>query len=287
VDVAVLGFGPAGLYVAGKLAAEGLDVTLLGSPLRAFPEFMHWETVNEFQIRDFVLNEIQRAAVFSPDFRLTEKTLHGAIINTQALLDDLTFRAARYGADILAEAQVTFLKRGGLSITWLDRVLKVEPEFVVVEASEGQPVPAIRTCRVPTNPDSIEFYGSSGMWVLPAGREAIVEGSTRMAWHKFVNSAILEVGRLQLPPKRELRQGNLFRVGRAAGQVSGPGWLMEEGLYAGKMLAEALIQHFEGSESAESGPDGAGLETYTRYQKKELLKTFLGSNPGPGNREVI
>ena len=70
MDVAIIGFGPAAIYVSGKLAAEGYDVTLLGNPFTILPEFVTIETVNEFQLKDYVLENINRFAIFSEEFRL-------------------------------------------------------------------------------------------------------------------------------------------------------------------------------------------------------------------------
>ncbi|MBR9681886.1 MAG: hypothetical protein GOV00_03765 [Candidatus Altiarchaeota archaeon] len=269
MDVAVIGFGPAALYVSGKLAAEGYDVTLLGKPFTLLPEFVTAETVNEFQINDYILEKINRIAIFSEDFRLTEKNIKGAIIDSQSLVNDMILTASRYGADILADSKVSISDpRKDLQIRWMNKTMQANADIIVMETSEGAPVPVVEVSRVPVNNDTVEFYEKSKMWVLPAGRTVFVEGSTDMSWHKFVNAAILRTSTLYLPPKRALIEGKLIRVGRAAGQVSGPGWVVESGLYAGKILFECLLKYLEGDEDA--------LKVYEKLPQKDGLARFMG-----------
>lgn len=271
MDVAVVGFGPAALYVAGKLAAEGYDVTVLGRPFEVFPEFVTAEAVDEFQIKDFVLEEINRIAVFSKKFRLAEKDVKGAVIDSQSLVNEMKLTASKYGADILANSQVAFSKsKKKLRVTWLGRSISASPDAVVMEASEGTPVPVIEASRVPVNKDTLEFYQKNSMWVLPAGRTVLIEGSTDLSWHKFINAAILRTAQIHLPPRRALIEGSLLRVGRAAGQASGPGWIVEEGLYAGKLLFECLLDYLEGD-------DGA-LRVYEKMPQKSSLTAVLNGS---------
>ncbi len=248
MDVAVVGFGPAGLYVASRLAAEGIEVALFGSLPDVLPEFVSKEALREFSLGDFVLKKISRFARFSREFELSESVLEGAVVDTESVMRSLLLNAVRYGADVLAGS--TLDPGGSLELKWLEKTMRVEPEFIVMEESMGRSVMGAEVARIPTNDDAVEYYEGFGMTVLPAGATAVVYGNLNFSWHKFENAAVLQLKELFVPPRRPPVDGRVIRVGRPAGQVGEFGWLLESGLYYGHLLTESLLRYFGGQENA-------------------------------------
>lgn len=264
MDIAVVGFGPAALYLSSRLAAEGFEVSLFGSMPELLPEFVSQEAVKEFSLQSFSITPIKRIARFDRNFELREKFTEGAVIDSNGLLRYLLLRAAKYGVEIVAGSVVEIGER--IKLKWLEKSFEIEPEFIIMEESCGRSVYGAEVARIPTNPDTVEYYEAMNMLILPSGETATVYGNLDFSWHKFENVAVLNVKELFVPPERNLMEKNLIRVGRAAGHTSEFGWLIEEGLYYGRLLTECLLRYFDGEEGA--------LEIYRRRGRQKYIKKF-------------
>jgi len=259
-----VGFGPAGLYVGSRLAAEGFEVGIFGSMPDFLPEFVSKETVKEFLLSDFSLAKIKRIAKFSENFELKEEVLEGNVIDTNFFLRNLLKKAEKYGADIVEGSTAEIGER--VKLKWLEKTFEIEPKFIVMEESLGRSVFGAEVARIPFNSDTIEFYESFDMIILPAGETAAVFGNLDFSWHKFENVAVLSIKELFVPPERALVEKRLIRVGRAAGHANRFGWVLEDGLFYGRLLTECLIRYLEGDEKA--------LELYRRVGRKKYIRRF-------------
>lgn len=119
VDVAVVGCGPAGGLLAGRLARDGLDVVVLekrplvGVPVRCGEAAGSREEISNFIPVDerWVTGDINAARMVAPDRTYVEKQLPGVglMIRRDGFDQALADQAANWGADVRTHQEVTGL----------------------------------------------------------------------------------------------------------------------------------------------------------------------------------
>lgn len=239
MDIAILGMGLPAVYVASRLAAEGLSVTLLGNAPDMVIEPVALSTIREFALQDFVMNELKFVARFDEDFRLRETPVQAATVSVERLHWHYLRKAMEYGCEVLAGSD--FRLKPDLRITWRGARVNIKPELVIVEQERGKRVTAALAGRMPFNQDTVEFYDSPDMWVVPMGKLAVVGGDLDVSWHRFESAAFLRAYQLSsvLPVGRLV--DDVVRLGRAAGHTSAEGFVVEPSLYHARLLVDVLL----------------------------------------------
>jgi len=270
VEVAVLGMGLPAVYLASRLAAEGVSVTLFGGPPDMVVEPVSMATVEEFSLGDFVVGKLRFLARFDEEFHLDEERVRGAVIDVERLHRNYLRRAVEYGCEVLAGSD--FHLHPELKVTWRGSRVAVNPDLVVLEEEQGKKVPAFLVGRIPFNEDSVEFYESPRMWVVPAGKLAVVGGELDLSWHRFEQAAFIRSYSLsRVLPAGQL-VGEVVRLGRAAGHTSAEGFVLEPSLYHARLLVDLLLS-------------GGDLKTYEKAARMSpgggptSLEKWLGTVP--------
>jgi len=252
VDVAIYGMGLSSAYIAARLSAEGMKVGLFGKVPDMVSEPVSQETIDEFSLKDFVINDLKFLANFNKDFELTEEPINGSVISTKKLYWHYINKAMQYGAEILEGSD--FDLKSNL-VSWNGHGMKLAPKTVILEEVEGKPIRTILAGRVPFNSDTIEFYEDPDMWVVPTGNLALIGGKMNFSWHKFEVMSLLRTYSLSYVRPAGSLVDDLIRVGRAAGHTSREGFVIESGLHNARLLVDTLL----------SGDD---LKVYDRAARK-------------------
>ena len=141
-DVAIVGGGPGGLYLAWLLASEGFDVVVLeehreiGSPVHCTGVLAR-EAFDEFLIpRETILNELQRVRFFSPSgdsFEYATERIEAVVVDRRLFDHQLSLQARQAGASVLTSSRANSLTRARDRVT-VDRdcELPVEARVVVL-----------------------------------------------------------------------------------------------------------------------------------------------------------
>ena len=90
----------------GKYGSTFVQVnTLLGNPFTLIPEFVTAETVNEFQLKDYVLENINRFAIFSED---TLPKIKDYVVQEMERIDS----GFSFGKSVIKEEKIQASKKG-------------------------------------------------------------------------------------------------------------------------------------------------------------------------------
>ena len=239
MDVAIYGMGLPSAYLASRLSAEGLRVGLFGKVPDMVSEPVGRQTIEDFSLEDFALNQLKFIANFNKDFELTEKEIDGHIVSTKKLYWHYINKAMQYGAEILEGSDFDVSRN---LVSWRGRGMKIEPKLKIVEEAEGKPVSTILAGRVPFNADTVEFYADPDMWVVPTGNLALIGGKMDFSWHKFERMSLLKSYSLAyVRPSGHLVDDSSVLVGRAAGHTSREGFVIESSLHNARLLVDTLM----------------------------------------------
>ena len=126
-DVAVIGCGPAGGLVAGRLARDGFNVIalekrpLVGVPVRCGEAAGSRDEISNFlPISDeWIVGDINAARMYAPNGRFVEKKMPGVglLLRRDKFDQAIARQASDWGADVRTYHEVTGLKRDGKSVT--------------------------------------------------------------------------------------------------------------------------------------------------------------------------
>ncbi len=200
-DVAVIGAGPVGSYIAGKLAAEGFDVALIeehqevGHPVQC-AGIVSPGTFKITGKRIAVLNSVSGARIHAPDGRMIE--IDGGrematVIDRSAFDRELAAEALRNGTDLLLGTRVRSFEDGAevvINARKGEENLKIRSR-AVVGADGIQSITArhfgmevkrevfsafeIETAEVTTPDSMVDIFTGSGVapgffaWIVPTG----------------------------------------------------------------------------------------------------------------------
>ena len=259
MDALILGMGLPAVYVASRLSAEGLSVGLFGKTPDMVPEPVSETTVNEFQLSDFAMNNLRFIARFNNDFELEEEPFSGTIIDVKRLHSHYLHRAISYGCEVLEGCDIFF--DDGTRVIWQGREYELDAKTTIVEGGHGKKVPALLAGRIPFNEDTVEFYENPCMWVLPAGRTAIVGGKVDFSWHKFEQAAILKTYELTSAFAPGELVSDVVRLGRAAGHTTKEGFVTES-LHHARLLVDAIVSEND-------------LSVYEKAARASALRSWL------------
>lgn len=259
MDILVLGMGLPAVYVASRLSAEGLSVGLFGKIPPMVPEPVSITTINEFQLSDFALNNLRFIARFNADFELEEAPFNGTIIDVKKLHTEYLRRAINYGCEVLEGCDVFF--ENGTRVIWQGREYELDAKITILEESHGKKIPVVLAGRIPFNEDTVEFYEDPCMWVLPAGRIAVVGGKVDFSWHKFEQAAILKTYELSATFAPGELVSEVVRLGRAAGHTTKEGFVTES-LHHARLLVDSIVSEND-------------LKVYEKAARASALRSWL------------
>jgi len=277
--ISIIGAGPSGSYLACLLAKHGFEVNVfeehekVGLPVQCTGiTTSYLEKLVELK-KDFVVNRVNKARIFSPDNGFIDVNLNNNIILDRARFDQhLMEKAKRAGARFFLSHRFLDYKKNIIKVQNIksnmikdiiaDYLIGADGPLSDVAKSAGLKskenfLVGIQARARLNNQNIVEFYPfiEKYAWVVPESKDIVRIGlaarkNPKKALNSFLRKRlkkydIIETQAGLIPvynPKIKTQKDNVFIVGDAASMVKATtGGGIIQGLIAARALADSII----------------------------------------------
>lgn len=277
--ISIIGAGPAGNYLAYLLAKQGFDVSVfeehktIGLPVQCTGITTSYLGKLVELKKDFVVNRVNKARIFSPDNNFIDVKLDNNIILDRARFDQyLMEKAKKAGARFFLSHRFLGYKDNIIKIQNIKSNMIKEIKINCLVGADGQLSDVAKSVGLKNkkdfligiqarvrlnNKNTVEFYPfiEEYAWVVPESKSIVRIGlatrkNPKRALNDFLRKRLKKYDIIDMQaglipvynPKIKTQKGNVFLVGDTASMVKATtGGGIIQGLIAARALADSII----------------------------------------------